>query len=50
MGHSVNRNNSEHKGLTVNVRNYTRFLVEGLDVLREELERVVKEADPKPIF
>ena len=41
MGHSVNRNNSEHKGLTVNVRNYTRFLTEGLDVLRDELERVV---------
>ena len=48
MGHSVNRNNSEHKGLTVNVRNYTRFLKQGFDVLREELERVVKAAEPKP--
>lgn len=45
MGHSVNRNNSEHKGLTVNVRNYTRFLSGGLDILRKELERVIKKAD-----
>lgn len=47
MGHSVNRNNSEHKGLTVNVRNYTRFLSGGLDILRKELERVVKAAERK---
>lgn len=47
MGHSVNRTNSEHKGLTVNVRNYTRFLTEGQDVLRKELERVIKAAEPK---
>jgi integrase len=47
MGHSVNRNNSEHKGLTVNVRNYTRFLSGGLDILRKELERVVKAAEHK---
>ena len=47
MGHSINRSNSEHKGLTVNVRNYTRFLTEGHDVLRKELERVVKAAEPK---
>jgi len=47
MGHSVNRNNSEHKGLTVNVRNYTRFLSGGLDILRKELQRVVKAAERK---
>lgn len=47
MGHSVNRNNSEHKGLTVNVRNYTRFLSGGLDILKKELERVVKAAERK---
>lgn len=47
MGHSVNRNNSEHKGLTVNVRNYTRFLSGGLDILRKELERIVKAAERK---
>jgi len=47
MGHSVNRNNSEHKGLTVNVRTYTRFLSGGLDILRKELERVVKAAERK---
>ncbi|MCZ7579490.1 MAG: tyrosine-type recombinase/integrase [Fimbriimonadaceae bacterium] len=47
MGHSVNRNYSEHKGLTVNVRNYTRFLSGGLDILRKELERVVKAAERK---
>ncbi len=45
MGHSVNRNNSEHKGLTVNVRNYTRFLSAGLDILRKELERVIRKAE-----
>jgi len=47
MGHSVNRSNSEHKGLTVNVRNYTRFLTEGQDVLRKELESIVRGAEPK---
>lgn len=47
MGHSVNRSNSEHKGLTVNVRNYTRFLSGAQDILRKELERVVKAAAPK---
>lgn len=47
MGHSINRSNSEHKGLTVNIRNYTRFLTEGQDILRKELERVVKAAEPK---
>lgn len=45
MGHSVNRNNSEHKGLTVNVRNYTRFLSGGLDILRKELESLVRKAE-----
>lgn len=50
MGHSVNRSDSEHKGLTVNVRNYTRFLKQGFDVLREELEHVVSAADPKPML
>ena len=49
MGHSVNRSNSEHKGLTVNVRNYTRFLTEGFDILREELERVVGAVEPKVV-
>ena len=47
MGHSVNRSNSEHKGLTVNVRNYTRFLSGAQDILRKELERVVRAAEPK---
>lgn len=47
MGHSVNRSDSEHKGLTVNVRNYTRFLSGAQDILRKELERVVRAADPK---
>jgi integrase len=41
MGHSVNRNNSEHRGLTVNLRNYTRFMTEGLRVLRADLEDLV---------
>ncbi|KAA0232918.1 MAG: hypothetical protein EDM74_13320 [Armatimonadetes bacterium] len=45
MGHSVNRNNSEHKGLTVNLRNYTRFLSGGLDVIRNELEGLVRKAE-----
>lgn len=45
MGHSVNRSNSEHKGLTVNVRNYTRFLSGGLDILRKELESLVRRAE-----
>lgn len=45
MGHSVNRSNSEHKGLTVNVRNYTRFLSGGLDILRKELESLVRKAE-----
>ena len=45
MGHSVNRNNSEHKGLTVNVRNYTRFLSAGLDILRKELEVLIRKAE-----
>lgn len=45
MGHSVNRNNSEHKGLTVNVRNYTRFLSAGLDILRKELEILIRKAE-----
>lgn len=47
MGHSVSRSSSEHKGLTVNVRNYTRFLSGAQDILRKELERVVKAAEPK---
>lgn len=47
MGHSVNRNNSEHKGLTVNLRNYTRFVSDAQAILRKELERVVKKAEPK---
>lgn len=47
MGHSVNRNNSEHRGLTVNVRNYTRFLSGGLDILRKELEKVLSAAERK---
>jgi len=47
MGHSVNRSNSDHKGLTVNVRNYTRFLSGAQDILRKELERLVRAADPK---
>jgi integrase len=47
MGHSVNRSNSEHKGLTVNLRNYTRFLSGAHDILRKELERVVKGAEGK---
>ncbi|MCL4285811.1 MAG: tyrosine-type recombinase/integrase [Fimbriimonadaceae bacterium] len=45
MGHSVNRSNSEHKGLTVNVRNYTRFLSGGLDILRKELESLIRKAE-----
>ncbi|BBO23182.1 phage integrase family protein [Candidatus Nitrosymbiomonas proteolyticus] len=44
MGHSVNRNSSEHRGLTVNLRNYTRFLSDAQGILRKELERVVKAA------
>lgn len=47
MGHSVNRSDSEHKGLTVNVRNYTRFLSGAQDILRKELERVLRAAEPK---
>ncbi len=47
MGHSVNRNNSEHRGLTVNLRNYTRFLNDAQDILRKELERVIKNAESK---
>lgn len=47
MGHSVNRSNSEHKGLTVNVRNYTRFLSGAQDILRKELERLIRSSEPK---
>jgi integrase len=47
MGHSVNRSNSEHKGLTVNVRNYTRFLSGAQDILRKELERVIRATEKK---
>ncbi len=47
MGHSVNRSDSQHKGLTVNLRNYTRFLSAAHDILRKELERLIKNSELK---
>jgi len=47
MGHSVNRNNSEHRGLTINIRNYTRFLNDALGILRVELERILVSAEER---
>lgn len=41
MGHSTSRSDGLNKGITVNLRNYTRFLDEAQDILRQELERVI---------
>lgn len=41
MGHSTRQRNSENKGLTVNLTNYTRFLSEAHDLLRTRLEEVM---------
>jgi len=41
LGHSTTRKDSDHKGLAVNLTNYTRFLSEAHDVLRGQLEEVL---------
>ena len=44
LGHSIRRRDGQAPGIVVNLRNYTRYIPEGYDVLRREMERVISNA------